>query len=106
MSDVDIINNEIELYRSIREFLVNYQNLDEEVFIIGGASIYRQFIDLATKLYLTEIEASDKNADVYFPQFDKSEWDKEELVSKEENSINFKHVLYKRKKIIFLFFLF
>lgn len=94
----EIENNEIETYKSIREFLVKYQELDEDVFVIGGASIYRQFIDLASKMYLTEIAASDNTADVYFPNFDKTEWEKEELAQKEENSISYTHVLYKRKK--------
>ena len=98
ISDVEIINDKIELYRSIRDFLIDYQQLNEEVFIIGGASIYNQFIDLATKMYLTEIDATDKEADVYFPKFNPIDWDKEQLATKEENSINFKHVLYKRKK--------
>ena len=94
----EIKNDEIEIYKSIRDFLIKYQELDEDVFIIGGASIYRQFIDLATKMYLTEIDASDKDADVYFPNFNKEEWDREEICSKQEESINYKHVLYKRKK--------
>ena len=94
----DVENSEIELYKSIRDFLIKYQGFDGDVFIIGGPSIYRQFIDLATKMYLTEIDATDKDADVYFPDFDKDAWVREELCSKEEESINYKHVLYKRKK--------
>lgn len=91
-------NNEIEIYKSIRDFLIKYKEYDGDVFIIGGASIYRQFIDLAVKMYLTEIDASDKDADVYFPKFNKEDWDREELLEREENSLNYKHVLYKRKK--------
>ncbi len=45
---------------------------DEESFIIGGGSIYRQFLPLADRLYLTEVEASFPDADTYFPEFDKS----------------------------------
>ena len=48
-------------------------------------------------MYLTEIDASDKDADVYFPDFNKEDWDREEICSKQEESINYKHVLYKRK---------
>ncbi len=98
ISTNEIKNDEIELYKSIREFLVKYQNVEEDIFIIGGASIYKQFIDLASKLYLTEIDASDKDADVYFPEFNKEEWEREEIASNEDNSINYKHVLYKKKK--------
>ena len=98
ISTNDIQNDEIEIYKSIREFLVNYQKYGNDVFIIGGASIYNQFIDLANKLYLTEIEAMDKEPDAFFPKFDINDWDKEELSNCQENSINFKHILYKRKK--------
>ncbi len=52
------------------EDLLNYlQSLDEEVMIIGGASIYKMFLPYADKLYLTEIDASE-NAQVYFPEVD------------------------------------
>ena len=98
ISTNEIKNDEIETYKSIKEFLINYQKYGDDIFIIGGASIYKQFIDLANKLYLTEIDDIDKEADVYFPKFNINEWDKEELANCEENSINFKHVLYKRKK--------
>ena len=98
ISTSEIKNDEIELYKSIREFLVKYQNVDEDIFIIGGASIYKQFIDLANKLYLTEIDATDKEADVYFPDFNKEDWEREEIAANQDNSINYKHVLYKRKK--------
>ena len=97
ISTSDIRNEEIELYKSIKEFLINYQNFNEDVFIIGGASIYEQFIDLATKMYLTEIKASDKDADVFFPKFNKEDWNKEILTNMKDNDIVFNHVLYKRK---------
>jgi dihydrofolate reductase len=97
ISTSEIRNEQIELYKSIKEFLINYQNFNEDVFIIGGASIYEQFIDLATKMYLTEIKASDKNADVYFPKFNKEDWTKEILTDIKDNDISFNHVLYKRK---------
>ena len=97
ISDVDILNDEIEMYRSIKEFLNNYDKYKEELFIIGGASIYRQFIDLSNKLYLTEIDDECKDADVYFPNFDKNDFDMQVLSEKEEKSLKYKHVLYKRK---------
>lgn len=98
ISTSEIRNEQIELYKSIRDFLIKYQNIDEDVFIIGGASIYKQFIDLASRMYLTEIDAVDKDADVYFSEFNKEHWDREELTSKQETEINYKHVLYKKKK--------
>ena len=45
---------------------------DEEVFIIGGASVYRQAMPLAHRLCLTEIDDTPKNADAFFPDY--SDW--------------------------------
>ena len=41
---------------------------DEEIFIIGGASIYKQMIDKADKIYITEVYDVPENADVFFPE--------------------------------------
>ena len=65
--------------------------------IIGGASIYKSMLDYADKLVLTEIDAEDKEADAYFPIFNKEEWNSEELSSHEENNIKYKHLVYTRK---------
>ena len=46
---------------------------DAEVFVIGGAEIYRQSLPLAQRLYLTEV-AQDFAADVFFPEFGAREW--------------------------------
>ena len=46
---------------------------DAEVFVIGGAEIYRQALPLAQRLYLTEV-AQDFAADVFFPEFGAREW--------------------------------
>lgn len=97
ISTSKIDNLEIEVYKSIKEFLINYEEYLDDIFVIGGASIYKQFIDLADKLYLTEIDAEEKDADVYFPEFNKDAFEKEILCEKEEESIRYKHVLYKRK---------
>ena len=46
---------------------------DTEVFIIGGAEIYRQALPLAQRLYLTEV-TQDFAADAFFPEFSDREW--------------------------------
>ncbi len=47
---------------------------ENEVFVIGGASIYEQFLPHASKLYITHIFESFTDADVFFPDF-KEEWE-------------------------------
>lgn len=97
ISTNEINNDKIEVYKSIRDFLIKYQNSNEDIFIIGGASIYNLFVELASNMYLTEIEAEEKNADVYFPKFNINEWNKEIISNHEQNNIKYSHVLYKRK---------
>jgi dihydrofolate reductase len=46
---------------------------EEEVFVAGGAEIYRQTLERANRMYLTRIHA-DIEGDAYFPAFDESAW--------------------------------
>ena len=46
---------------------------DEEVFIVGGAQLYREALPLADKLYLTLVDA-EFSGDVFFPPYDQAQW--------------------------------
>lgn len=46
---------------------------DSQIFVVGGADIYAQTLNLADTLYITEIQ-KDVMGDAAFPEFDKSEW--------------------------------
>ena len=89
--------SDVVIYNSIESFMNDYTDRDEEVFIIGGASIYSQFIDKAENLYLTEVSDSCSDASVYFPSFDKNDYDKEIIGENNDDGISYKHVLYKRR---------
>lgn len=65
--------------------------------IIGGASIYKEFLDYSEKLILTEIDAYDKDVDVFFPMFNKDEWYEQTLSEHIENNISYKHKIYTQK---------
>jgi len=72
----------------------------EEIFIIGGGSIYRQFMPLADRLYITHIHKS-APADTYFPFIDPEIWEpieKEEHKQAEKDSIPYTYIVYRRKK--------
>ena len=66
--------------------------------IIGGASIYTEFLEYADKMYLTHIDAYCSDAEVYFPKFDIDDWDVEKVGDNIDNGISYKHVLYRRKR--------
>lgn len=87
----------VDLFYDIPTLINTLKEQEEEIFIIGGASIYKQFIEYADNLYLTEIKASCPDADVYFPTFDKNNYDREVLKENSDNNINYEHVLYKRR---------
>ena len=61
---------------------------DEDVYIIGGASVYKEALPLADRLCLTEILDTPKQADAFFPQFSLKEW-KENF--REEHDVDEKH---------------
>ena len=62
-----------ETYRSLEEAL-SHCHPGEQVYVIGGASLYRQALPLATELCLTEIDAEAPRADTYFPPVDPGVW--------------------------------
>lgn len=69
----------------------------DNAFIIGGGNIYSQFLPLADKIYLTEIDDECADADTYFPQFDKNDYTADFIAEYEVNDIRFKHICYTKK---------
>ena len=55
---------------------------NEKVFIIGGAGVYRQTLDEADKMILTEIQ-EEYDGDTYFPDFNKDNWEEVEREERE-----------------------
>lgn len=87
-----------ECYSSLESALKACEN-DEQIYIIGGDSIYKQAIKLADELCLTLIKDVPEHADTFFPPF-KEDWVE---VYREDHQIDEKHhfdysfVNYKRK---------
>lgn len=72
---------------------------DPEVFIIGGAEIYRQGLDSADRIYLTLVHAH-VPGDTYFPEFDHSQWREIQRARNEADDKNpyaVSFVIYDRK---------
>lgn len=66
------IENVICVY-SIYSILSLFQFSHNELFIVGGSSIYEQFLPYANKLYITHIDSA-FYGDSYFPKFDESKF--------------------------------
>jgi dihydrofolate reductase len=86
-----------QIYQNFDDLLAYLNTIDEEVMIIGGASIYKLFLPYAEVLYLTEIE-EESNADVYFPEFDKKDFTKTLSEEHVDDDIKYKFVTYVRLK--------
>ena len=73
--------------------------LDEECFVIGGGMIYRQFLPLADKLYITKVHAT-FNADTFFPEIDPAVWEETENEpgTDENSTLSYSFITFLRKK--------
>jgi dihydrofolate reductase len=75
------------MYNSIEEAIESLKD-EDEIFIIGGAQIYKQALKYATKLYITEVDGFFPDADAYFPDIDKTQWKE---IYREENKPDKNH---------------
>ena len=87
--------DDAQIYSNFDDLIEFLNTLDEEIMVIGGASIYKLFLPYAEVLYLTEIEA-EAEADVYFPEFDQSKYTKTLSEENIEDNIKYKFVTYVR----------
>lgn len=87
-----------EVYSSLESALKSCAH-DEDVYIIGGESIYKAALPWANRLCLTEIADTPQCADAYFPSFERSEWKEvscEKHAKDERHAFDFSFVDYKR----------
>lgn len=63
-----ILDN-VTLVHSIEEALAECTK-HEEIYIIGGATVYRLFLPYYDKVYVTKVDESVENKDVFFPNLD------------------------------------
>jgi dihydrofolate reductase len=82
------------------EDAVEKMDAKNENFIIGGGSIYRQFMPLADKLYITRVH-KDFEADTFFPEISLNEWaliEKVDVDNDPQNDFTYSFETYTRKK--------
>lgn len=68
----------------------------DEVFIIGGESIYRQFLPYTTKIYLTRVHR-EYEADTFFPELNMEEWKITETDEHLDGEPPFTYITLRRK---------
>lgn len=74
-----------ECFKNWDEFIASCQP-NEDIYIIGGASLYTNLLDKADRLYLTEIDDTPAQADTFFPDY--STWKEE---SREQHETDERH---------------
>ena len=69
--DLNYKKDGIEVVHSLKEALARARTplaQNEEIFVIGGEGIFREAMPIADRLYITHIDAEDKDANVFFPE--------------------------------------
>ncbi len=92
-------NTSIEKAEDLPRLLKSLKRKKEEVFVIGGGSIYRAAFKDADRLYITRIMATPENADTFFPAIDLNEWEvvnSSEIFTDTENNIEYQFIVYRR----------
>ncbi len=98
--DKDFTKNNVEVFHSIPELLEYFKD-EEEIWIMGGGMIYKQFVELADELHLTFVDG-EFPADIYFPEFDQENKEKykithtEKISKDEKNSHDTEYVVFEK----------
>lgn len=85
-----------EIIHDVGDFINQNKDSSEEIFVIGGGKIYAEFLPYASKIYLTEVNAEDSDADVYFPNFNKSEFSRKIIKKGSQDDLTFAICLYQK----------
>ncbi len=90
-----------EVVSSLEEaFEVTKHDESDEVFIFGGAEIYKQAMPFAGKIYLTRVHGT-FDGDVFFPEIDEREWKevfREDHEADGQNPYAYSFITYERRK--------
>ena len=89
-----------EIARSIEDAHKMVAN-EELAFIMGGARIYQQTIDIADELIVTHIHKSFDGIDTYFPTIDPQIWEIKEqsdILFDENSQLEYQYITYQRIK--------
>ncbi|HOW29370.1 MAG TPA: dihydrofolate reductase [archaeon] len=85
---------DITIKNSLKEAIDYAHTLDDIVYIIGGASIYRQAMEqeLANKLEITQLD-KEYDGDTFFPEINTNTW----TIVNEEKKEGYSFITYLRK---------
>lgn len=76
-----------EVCTSLNDLIEKYKDSDEEVFVCGGASIYRQLLPYCSKLIVSVVKG-DYEGNIYFPEY-RNEFVLDNSLEQEKFTINY-----------------
>lgn len=95
--DPNYVANGAIVSHDLEQILVSHENSHEQVFIIGGAELYKEAFKYANRLFLTQIY-SNVEGDVYLEGLEPNNWNLVEGSElHEENGFKFRFELYEKK---------
>ena len=92
------VNFYVNSFSSIESLLEYIKECNEEFIVIGGASIYEQFLPYVDTMYLTEVNEY-FNADTFFPEVNLNDWDITQLGVYSYNDLDYVRNKYTRRRI-------
>ena len=87
---------EVCSFNSLEKAIDKAKMFDNKIFIIGGASIYEQSLDVADRLIISHVDYTG-DADTYFPNIDFNQWkavEKQSFTKNEQNDFGFEVIQY------------
>lgn len=83
---------------SLDDLLLGIADFEDDVFVIGGGSIYNQLLPFCSRVYVTKILKDHENVDTYFPNLDKNpEWEIDTCTDLQTSgNINYAFLTYNR----------
>jgi dihydrofolate reductase len=85
-------------YKSLEEAIFALKKTEDEIYIIGGGTIYEQTLPITDVVYATEVKV-DIEGDTHFPELNPLEWTRQVLHSfskNDKNEYDFEVVKYVR----------
>lgn len=69
----------------------------EKVFVAGGCGLYEEVLPLVDVMYITEVDMEIEDGDVFFPEFDETEFEKT-VVESGGDEVKYTRVIYRRRR--------
>lgn len=89
------------IVRTIEEGIARAKEINEnELFIIGGAQLFKDTVSIADHIYITRVHTTITNGDVFFPEWDNTKFDLADsnyFKADEKNKFDLHFELYRRK---------